>query len=70
MNPRMPLKLGCLVALTIIGLLGTGCGGVNSGVGVSPASFLLPGLIQHQPEPTSPFDAPVATNNVVVAQVH
>jgi len=31
---------------------GAGCGGINASQSVSPASFLLPGLMQATPPPT------------------
>ena len=60
-NPRHSL-LGLLaVAMTISS---TGCGGLRAQRSVSPASFLLPGLIRNEsPTPSIPADhsAPVAT---------
>jgi len=46
-------------------LLCTGCSGINAQGSVSPATFLLPGLMQVQPEsspptaPTDPIGAPL-----------
>lgn len=39
----------------------SGCSGINASHSVSPASFFLPGLIQHeaQPEPQPAGEAPV-----------
>lgn len=43
--------------------LATGCGGVNASHSVSPASFLLPGLMKADPpkpkaDPTAPAQPP------------
>ena len=35
-------------------LLGAGCSGINSTQSVSPATFLLPGLMQADPPPAYP----------------
>ncbi len=39
----------------------TGCSGVNSRQSVSPASFLIPGLIMNDPRPAvdDPFSDPI-----------
>jgi hypothetical protein len=42
------------IALLPLPFLAAGCGGVNAGTTVSPASFFLPGLLKN--------DAPPATN--------
>ncbi len=71
MNHPKPLKLISLAGAAAMLLLTSGCSGINSGVGVSPASFLLPGLLMNDPEPAGPFPAtPAATNALVVAQSH
>jgi hypothetical protein len=51
-------------ALLLAAVLGSGCSGINASHSVSPATFLLPGLIQvAPPEPavgdTVPATAPV-----------
>jgi len=58
----------CLAALAGSSLLLAGCGGVNASQTVSPASFLLPGLLRADPPQTN---APAATvqNPVEVAAV-
>jgi len=66
MNQPKLLKLACLVGAAALVLLTSGCSGVNTGVGVSPASFLLPGLILKDPQPATPGDM----NTVVVARSH
>jgi hypothetical protein len=69
MSHLKPIKLACVAVAAALALLTSGCSGVNSGVGVSPASFLLPGLLMHDPEPTTPFPTTLSeTNMVVVAQ--
>lgn len=45
--------LGLLV-LASVALLGSGCGGIGAGGSVSPATFLLPGIGQTEPEHSSP----------------
>jgi hypothetical protein len=35
-------------------LLGAGCSGINASQSVSPATFLLPGLMQANPPPAHP----------------
>lgn len=42
------------VALAGLILLGTGCGGISASRSVSPASFLLPGIMQYDPRPVEP----------------
>lgn len=46
--------------LPVIALIGAGCGGINASQSVSPASFLLPGIIQN--------DA-ACTNHTPVVQI-
>ncbi len=36
-----------MLMLPVIALLGAGCGGINASQSVSPASFLLPGIIKN-----------------------
>ena len=48
------LKQAKAIALMVLLALLSGCGGINTGYGVSPASFLIPGLNSHaQPPPPS-----------------
>ncbi|HYV28362.1 MAG TPA: hypothetical protein VFA77_12565 [Candidatus Eisenbacteria bacterium] len=35
-------------------LLGIGCGGITASRSISPATFLLPGLLQYTPETNAP----------------
>jgi hypothetical protein len=42
------LQLGVFAGLT---LLATGCGGFNAKYGISPLSFLLPGLVKAESKP-------------------
>jgi len=51
-----------LASAALLGVAGalTGCSGINASHSVSPASFFLPGLIQHDPPPAQPAgEAPV-----------
>ena len=36
-----------MAMLPLIALIGAGCGGINASQSVSPASFLLPGVIKN-----------------------
>jgi hypothetical protein len=45
-------------------LLGAGCSGINTTQSVSPATFLLPGLMQADPVPSRP-DATLPTDEPV-----
>jgi len=46
------LRLACCAAVSV--LLGAGCSGINVTKSVSPATFLLPGLLQDDPRPVHP----------------
>ena len=37
-----------MVVLPAVALLGAGCGGINASQSVSPASFLLPGILKNE----------------------
>ena len=45
------LKQAKAVALLVLLTVLSGCGGISSGYGVSPASFLIPGLDVHSTAP-------------------
>jgi len=45
-----------LAAAVVLGLIGSGCGGLQGSHSVSPATFFMPGL-SGQPAPTSPVAA-------------
>jgi hypothetical protein len=45
------VQLGVIAGLTV---LATGCGGFHAKYGLSPLSFLLPGLVKVQPKPAQP----------------
>jgi hypothetical protein len=45
------LQLGVFAGLTV---LATGCGGFRANYGISPLSFLLPGLVKVEPKPANP----------------
>lgn len=53
-----PVKLNSKVALVVIltgsALLGAGCSGINASQSVSPASFILPGLLKVEPQTSEP----------------
>jgi hypothetical protein len=49
------LQFGLFAGLT---LLATGCGGFNAKYGVSPLSFLLPGLVKVNSKPANPENKP------------
>ena len=56
----------CLPALL---LLSTGCSGINVTKSVSPASFLLPGLLKDDPRPVHPDETlPIVEPSNQVAQ--
>jgi len=44
-------RLTALAALVATTVSLTGCSGINASHSVSPASFFLPGLIQHEARP-------------------
>lgn len=54
-------RLIALVAAVAGAVALTGCSGINASHSVSPASLLLPGLIQHESQPAGddPVCAPV-----------
>jgi len=47
-----------LIAYSGLLVLAAGCGGINMRQSISPASFLLPGLIQADPQP-APAELPL-----------
>lgn len=56
-----PMKLGrvlCVGLVSAAAVLMTGCGGVNATGSVSPATFLLPGLMHKAPEAKPPGTLP------------
>ncbi|HEY1663447.1 MAG TPA: hypothetical protein VGI03_13595 [Verrucomicrobiae bacterium] len=48
----LPVMLAALAALS------TGCGGINTGTTVSPASFFLPGLLRNDTTTNAPSATP------------
>ncbi|MCP5518666.1 MAG: hypothetical protein H7A45_15560 [Verrucomicrobiales bacterium] len=52
--------LSLLATALVIGLVATGCGGVSASPSISPASFLLPGLVRDTPkgDPVEPVPVP------------
>lgn len=43
-----------LAAVVAAGLATAGCGGIRASRSVSPATFLLPGIMQYDPRPVVP----------------
>jgi hypothetical protein len=56
---KLTWKIVYLALATAGSLLGSGCSGIRASQGVSPASFLLPGLMQAEPVPAGPVLAPI-----------
>jgi hypothetical protein len=52
------------VVLAVLMLIGAGCGGINSGTSVSPASFFLPGLLRNDTSTNAPAQAPDMSDEV------
>ena len=48
-----------MVLLPVVALVGAGCGGINASQGVSPATFLMPGILKSCPCPPSSTNAPL-----------
>jgi len=46
-------RLTAVAGIVLVSLALTGCSGINASHSVSPASFLLPGLIQYPSQPPS-----------------
>ena len=51
---KLNLKLTLGLVLAALAFVGAGCGGVNTRNSVSPASFLIPGLIRNDTFPVNP----------------
>jgi hypothetical protein len=51
---RPNCKFFLLATVAVLALIGAGCSGINAGHSVSPASFLLPGLLQNDSQPSQP----------------
>jgi len=57
------------MSLSLLALVGSGCGGINATRTISPATFLLPGLLhntrpaQETPSLTEPFPAETPAHN-------
>jgi len=64
-----------VLALAALAVLAAGCSGINASHSISPATFLLPGLLKADPPPSqnAPADAdptlPEASAAQLVAQV-
>ncbi|MGH7976396.1 MAG: hypothetical protein ACREC8_07010 [Limisphaerales bacterium] len=60
------LRLAMLMALA---LAGAGCSGINAGTSVSPATFLLPGILKAAPPQTNaPVSFPEISNEFAQAK--
>jgi len=59
------------IVATAIGLasLCAGCGGINAGGSMSPATFFMPGLLKAEPKPASPDAVPHQAAVQQVAQI-
>jgi hypothetical protein len=51
-----------MALLAVTALWGAGCGGINASQSVSPASFLLPGLLKNCPPGTNSAPFVVVVN--------
>ena len=58
-----------MVLLPVVALIGAGCGGINASQSVSPASFLLPGIIKNCPGCTNNVPLVMVENSSLVASV-
>ena len=54
--------------IVVLALVGAGCSGINAGQSISPATFLLPGLLKVDPPPSQTPAGPIE-NSVEVATV-
>ena len=61
------LRTVALLILAVFAGLGTGCGGIGASGSVSPATFLLPGLGQVQPQPAFPAGGDQPEKPLIVA---
>jgi hypothetical protein len=67
---KLNWKLVLVTLSAALALATSGCSGVNASKSVSPASFLLPGLIRAEPPPIDPAaPLPEPAPGVQVAQV-
>ena len=64
---RIQIKLLWLALAAGCGLFTAGCSGINTGTTVSPATFLLPGIMKADPAPAGRTLQAVPDPVVVVA---
>jgi hypothetical protein len=55
-NMKLGRRLAVIAGSLALGFAAAGCGGVNARGSVSPATFLLPGILYRTPE-AKPLDA-------------
>jgi hypothetical protein len=66
---RLNWKILRIAACIALVSLGAGCSGINVSKSISPATFLLPGLLQADPPPPDPNgDLPVQGKVEEIAQ--
>jgi hypothetical protein len=61
-----------MLMLVAVALIGAGCGGINASQSVSPATFLMPGILKNTPPCST--NAPIAVilpaeNSIAIASV-
>jgi hypothetical protein len=61
-----------IAAMAVATIALTGCSGINASHSVSPASFFLPGLIQHEVKPavSDPMCAPAEQVALLVVPIN
>jgi len=59
-----------LAIFPLLALLNIGCGGINASGTVSPATFLLPGLVNARPEAVQPEVPPTVPQTNLSARSH
>jgi len=52
-----------LAPLVVVALIGAGCGGISASQSVSPATFLLPGLLKNCPQCPATNEVAVVTED-------
>jgi hypothetical protein len=66
---KLNRKAVLTLAVASLVWLVAGCGGISSSQSVSPATFLLPGLLKAEPRPADPnITVPAQPENVLLVQ--